>query len=118
MLTLPIKKKWFDMIRFGEKTQEYRDIKPYYTKRFMNVFAPYYDGEPIWERQFKEECRADWFLGEPKQIRFRNGYSANSPSFIAECDLRIGTGNELWGAEFGRDYYILEIRNITKKRHC
>ena len=34
MLTLPIKKKWFDMILFGEKKEEYREIKPYWTKRF------------------------------------------------------------------------------------
>lgn len=26
MLTLPIKKKWFDMILSGEKREEYRDI--------------------------------------------------------------------------------------------
>lgn len=27
MLTLPIKKKWFDMIVSGEKAEEYREIK-------------------------------------------------------------------------------------------
>ena len=29
MLILPIKKKWFGMIASGEKTEEYREIKPY-----------------------------------------------------------------------------------------
>ena len=29
MLTLPIKKKWFDMILSGEKKEEYREIKPF-----------------------------------------------------------------------------------------
>lgn len=29
MLTLPIKKKWFDMIISGEKKEEYREITPY-----------------------------------------------------------------------------------------
>lgn len=29
MLTLPIKKKWFDMIRNDEKKEEYREIKLY-----------------------------------------------------------------------------------------
>jgi len=32
MLTLPIKKKWFDMIASGEKKEEYREIKEYYEK--------------------------------------------------------------------------------------
>lgn len=34
MLTLPIKKKWFDMILSGEKKEEYREIKPYWDTRF------------------------------------------------------------------------------------
>ncbi|WP_232297135.1 ASCH domain-containing protein [Capnocytophaga sp. oral taxon 329] len=33
-LHLTIKKQWFDMILSGEKTEEYRDIKPYYNLRF------------------------------------------------------------------------------------
>ncbi len=33
MLILPIKKKWFDMIKKGEKKEEYREIKPYYDSR-------------------------------------------------------------------------------------
>lgn len=34
-LILPIKKKWYDMISSGEKEEEYREIKPYWTSRFM-----------------------------------------------------------------------------------
>lgn len=37
MLILPTKKRWFDMILSGEKLEEYRDIKPYYTTRFKNI---------------------------------------------------------------------------------
>ena len=39
MLILPIKKKWFDMILSGEKKEEYREIKPYYTTRFANLLG-------------------------------------------------------------------------------
>lgn len=35
-MILPIKKKWFDMIRSGEKKEEYREIKPYYDSRFRS----------------------------------------------------------------------------------
>lgn len=38
MLTLPIKKKWFDLILSGEKREEYRKISPYYASRFQNLF--------------------------------------------------------------------------------
>ncbi len=32
------------------------------------------------------------------KVMFRNGYSKNSPYFIAECSLSIGTGKEEWGS--------------------
>ena len=35
ILHLTLKKKWFDMILSGEKTDEYREIKPYWTKRLI-----------------------------------------------------------------------------------
>lgn len=46
MLTLPIKGKWFDMIVAKEKKEEYRDIKPYYTKRFETIGLLDQDGNP------------------------------------------------------------------------
>ena len=33
VLTLTVSKQWFDMIVAGEKTEEYREIKPYWIKR-------------------------------------------------------------------------------------
>ena len=34
VITLQIKREWFDMILSGEKKEEYREIKPYYKSRF------------------------------------------------------------------------------------
>jgi hypothetical protein len=33
VLVLPIKREFFEKIKSGEKTEEYREIKPYWTKR-------------------------------------------------------------------------------------
>ena len=41
MLTLPTMGKWFYMILSGEKKEEYREIKPYYTSRFKKIFDMY-----------------------------------------------------------------------------
>lgn len=35
ILHLTLKKKWFDLILSGKKTEEYREIKPYWEKRLM-----------------------------------------------------------------------------------
>ena len=42
MLTLPIKRKWFDMILSGEKKEEYREIKPYYESRLPVHFGYFF----------------------------------------------------------------------------
>lgn len=99
VLTLTIKKKWYDMILSGEKKEEYRDIKKYYEKRFQTIFGcGYMSG-------LKKEC--------PKEtIRFRNGYREDSPSFVAECTLKTGEGRQEWGAEKGKKYFIIEIHRV------
>lgn len=94
MLILPIKKKWFDMILSGEKREEYREIKPYYTTRFRNVW-----GYPVY-----------WH--EIHTVAFRNGYSHKSPLLVAKVSLGMGKGKPKWGAEEGKSYYILKICDI------
>lgn len=113
MLIIPIKKEWYDMILSGEKKEEYREIKPYYITRFRKLFRyGYYFDEG-------KDPHTKRYTTEQKEILFRNGYSEDSPSFIAFCTLSIGTGKEEWGAEKGKEYFILTIHEILKeKRRC
>lgn len=62
ILHLTLKKKWFDMHLSGEKNIDYRDIKPYWTKRLFNK-----DGSP-----------KDYDV-----IVMKNGYSKNAPELTA-----------------------------------
>ena len=60
ILHLVVKKKWFDQIKSGEKTIEYREEKPYWTKRLrLNYSHIIFD-----------------------EIHLRNGYSKNAPKVI------------------------------------
>jgi len=97
MLTLPIKKKWFDMIVSGEKKEEYREIKPYYDSRFMNLLR-------IELGKFKDE----------EYILFRNGYSKNSPTIKCKVYISYGYGKEEWGAEPNKKYYVLKILSVEE----
>lgn len=108
MLTLPIKKKWFDMVLSGEKKEEYRDIKPYYTSRFTKAL-----GLNPFER-LKSYLIDNEAVDCTMKVMFRNGYSHNSPYFIAECKLVIGKGKVEWGAVPNRNYYVLKIIAIEK----
>ena len=100
MLTLPIKKKWFDMICSGEKCEEYREIKPFYCSRFKNLFL---NGITVGESWVKQPKR--W-------ISFRNGYSSKSRTIEALCSLHQGYGVEEWGAEKNKKYFVLTIHEI------
>lgn len=98
MLTLPIKRPWFDMILRLEKKEEYRSICPYWTKRF--------------ETAFKMPMKDIIESGTETWISFRNGYSDHAPRFNALVSLKVGTGRTEWGAEPGKQYYILSISSI------
>ena len=41
ILHLTLKKEWFDMILSGEKLEEYRDIKDYWTTRLVEYYSNY-----------------------------------------------------------------------------
>ena len=102
MLTLPIKKQWFDMIAKGEKKEEYREIKPYYERRFVTAGL------------------LDWWTddhiptGNEKQVILRNGYGYCSPTMYVNVTLTIGEGKPEWGAEPNKKYYVLHIESIDR----
>lgn len=102
MLTLPIKKKWFDMIKSGEKKEEYREIKPYYDSRFGFI------------DEIDEEGHTLQTYQSNMNIIFRNGYSLNSPKI--QCYVRIekGRGKPEWGAEPNKLYYVLKILSVEE----
>ena len=97
-LVLPIKRKWFDMILNHKKFEEYREIKPYWTKRFQTI-GLLEDDMPTMNKAL---------------ITFRNGYGNLAPSFTAWVHLDLGTGIEELGAEHGKVYYVLVIDKVNE----
>jgi len=71
----------------GDKKEEYREIKPYWTKRLFNNLSDNF---------------------EPKsfdKIVFRNGYSKNSPIMVVQClGIDKSEGTIEWGAREGVEY--------------
>ena len=90
MLTLPIKKKWFDMILSGEKKEEYREIKPYYDSRFKS------------------------YIPDIANVKFRNGYSKASSTIKCKVSITKDYGKIEWGAEPGKLYYVLKILSVEE----
>ena len=74
VLPLVLEKKWFKKIVSGEKTEEYREIKPYWASRLVNQKAE--SGEVLFD-EFGGYCRV---LGEPEykpftHVLFYAGYA-------------------------------------------
>ena len=112
-LILPIKKKWFDMILSGAKTEEYRERKPYWEKRFKNYFSYCYS--PL-DNDGKEW---GWQFGQNrKDVIFKNGYGRNVPEFSAEVSICEKEGNPEWGAQSGETYYVLQIHRVHNRKNC
>lgn len=88
MLTFPIKRKWQNMIRSGDKKEEYRAISPYY------------------------DARLGPFLGREITVRLRAGYARTSPTVEVTALVVKGEGRPEWGATPGVKYYVLKIREV------
>ena len=101
MLVLTITKEWYDMIRSGEKKEEYREIKPFYTTRFTNVGLLDEKGEPTHKRV---------------KIKLRNGYAKWSPYVVMLCTLDIKKGKPEWGAVPKVEYSTLKVLFVGQER--
>lgn len=103
MLTLPIKKKWFDMIKSGEKKEEYREIKPYWTERFRNALYDLtmtsYFGSIVYAQG---------------TLIFKNGYQKNALKIRCFIELSQGYGRPEWGAEPNKQYYVLKVLSVEE----
>lgn len=92
ILHLTLKKKWFDMIKSGEKTQEYREAKPYWASRLVDKDTLNYKKYDI--------------------VRFKNGYAKDAPTFDIEfLGITVGIGSAVWGAD-GNVQYIIKLGKI------
>lgn len=88
-LHLTLKKRWFDLIKSGHKTEEYREIKPYWSKRLL-ASGKNYD-----------------------RIEFRNGYGRNVPAMTVELkEVISGLGIVEWGAPEAKPVFILKLGKV------
>lgn len=110
MLILPIKGKWLNMILSGEKGDEYREIKPYWTVRIMRWL-----GYPASETKAVMELLRRQGTQKARWVVLQNGYGRNAPRVEVLCTLSIGTGEEAWGAERGQEYYRFHVKSISRK---
>lgn len=111
MLILPIKRKWLEMIRSGEKREEYRAISPYYTSRFKAFIPYFYHNNEVAEKAFRKATAERIRIGF-RDVVLQAGYSHLAPAIMISGKITVGPGCIEWGAVKGEEYYILHIEKM------
>lgn len=132
-LTLPIKKKFFDMIASGEKPEEYRNISFHWITRIFKMLIPFeihnasYKTESLREAFWfcvgykKERAEALRFLIEKDVVKLKNvdkiilinGYGANAPRLTIEClGVEIGFAVPEWSDNWRGECLIFKLGKI------
>ena len=104
VLYLPLKKKWFDMIKAGFKKEEYREFNEYWNRRLL------------WTNKYPEDRREKFTgllifdtlvftLGYPKADDTKRRMEFKNPK------IHIGSGKPEWGAEPGKIYFVITWEN-------
>mgnify|MGYP003472556314 FL=1 len=102
-LYLPLKKEWFDLIKSGEKKEEYREMNQYYERRFFNsILPPRFDFVEIEVgKRLRTFAKVVFTCGYPKADDTERRLVFKNPK------IRIGEGKPEWGAEKGKKYFVI-----------
>lgn len=117
-LQLSLKKQWFDLTKSGVKTEDYRDITPYWFKRLFETIIDDNSIEQSLE-YILEGYDLDFINNicgyQPKQFItniMTLGYpkSTNTDRILKleHKGIEIDYGKQEWGAEPGKRYFIIK----------
>lgn len=91
ILTVHLAEPWYSMIVAGEKTEEYREIKPYWLRRITKDADGDYSYIHTDDGKFVALTLGSDFRSPYTHVLFINGYRKDSPRIEKEiCGITIG----------------------------
>jgi hypothetical protein len=117
-LRLSLKRKWFEITKAGVKTEDYRELTPYWAKRFGTPIS--WAMEAYIQPDFCDTDGVGYTLSKKSyDINVMTlGYpKANDTERILKLEhkgIEIGYGKPEWGAEPNKLYFIIKHGNIIK----
>ena len=128
MLIFPLKKEWYDKIKSGEKTIEYREAKPYWATRLINAYLENVaDKSESLYKNLTEEEYDNWldlyeiFNAEALEVGIKcnipcllkDGYSARGMmATITKIEYMDGINTDL---HMDRCVYALRLADVKPK---
>lgn len=117
-LHLNLKRQWFDMIKSGEKKEEYRALSGYWINRFIKNDINLSGAKIILAVEDLKKGYSELevldihgvYFSSYDAIIFSNGYAKDRDQFeIALKGISIKEGRSEWGAEKGKKYFALDL---------
>lgn len=109
-LDLVLKNTYYDMIVSGIKREEYREIKPYWTKRIAGLCSWCWKKKVV--KNCLDECDGLKYIQRHFRkinfVRFHRGYTSTTTAFAVR-EVAIDMGNPEWGAKAGKLYYVIRL---------
>ena len=106
ILDLPLIGEWYNMIEANIKTEEYREVKPYWIKRLCNY------SDTLWQCADCDGLLMCSLCFTPRNythVRFRYGYTKRT--MLREIEsITIGYGKPEWGAPTDRQVFIIKFK--------
>lgn len=113
-LHLTLKKKWWNMIESGEKTEEYREIKPYWIKRLCRYWDSLEDGATE-NKCINGGCKLSLLCQRDETVCtkydyvcFHYGRTARTMCFEIQ-GIFVGMGKPAWGAPDDKKVFIINL---------
>lgn len=111
MLELTLKREWFEMIESGVKKEEYREVKQFHLSRLLDkeeqnkfITLAYQHFKDAKSKRISLPCKHT-------QVRFRNGYSANSPTIICDIEaLELGIPVPEWSGNWQEIAFCIKLK--------
>lgn len=130
-LQLSLKKQWFEMTKSGEKTEDYREITPYWCNRFLlyedkNKTVKWWGFMQNVEGCFFRKAIENNIVNG--KITFKSfdenimtlGYPKKGDTErilkLEHKGIEIRTGNPEWGAEPNKLYFVIKHGLILNER--
>ena len=120
-LQLSLKRNWFEMTKAGVKTEDYREITPYWIKRLVDKdlfrncttesFFEWYNNMPEFvtlQHVVNKPAINTMTLGYPKSVDTERILK------LEHKGIEIRTGNPDWGAEPDKLYFVIKHGSLVE----
>lgn len=114
-LQLSLTKQWFDLTKSGVKTEDYREITPYFAKRFLkyndkkmstSFWVSLLVGKEFFE-MFFDDISFEKFDLNTMTLGYPKSTDSDRILKLEHKGIEIRTGNPEWGAEPNKLYFVI-----------